>query len=79
MLSSEVFGVLLVLLIAFLCTVACCCRKNEAKRKIVELLSEAQLDVDADDLVDDKSDEEDYDEEDIEDDSTAHVMKSSYA
>ena len=79
MLSSEVFGLLLVLLIALLCVVACCCRKNEAKRKILELLSEAQLDVDAEDLVDDKSDEDDYIDEEIEDDTTAKVTKSSYA
>ncbi len=69
------------LIIAFLCAVACCCRKNEAKRKILDLLAEAQLDVDAKDLVNDNSDEDDYDEEEEEpeDDSTAQVTKSSYA
>jgi hypothetical protein len=76
-LSSEVFGLLIVLLIAILCAVACCCRKNEAKRKILDLLAEAQLDVDAEDLVDDHSDG--YKSSDGEDDLTAQVTTSSYA
>ena len=77
--SSEVFGLLVVLGIGLICAFFCCCRKNEAKRKILDLLAEAQLDVDAADLVNDESDEEVYEEvyEEDEDDATAGVTKSS--
>ena len=67
---SSVFAVMIIALVCLLCACYMYCRKTEAKRKIVYMMEEAQLDVDADDLVNDESDEDDYEEEDGEDDAT---------
>jgi hypothetical protein len=62
--SPIVFAGFVVATICVLCCAYCYCRATEAKRKIVYMMEEAQLDVDADDLVNDESDDDDYEDED---------------
>ena len=61
---SGVLAVLVLLGLCFLCMVYCCCIKaSTSKNKIYEMMEEAKLDINKEDLVEEESEDEDEGDE----------------